>query len=217
LVLPCHIQLASQGIHLVGVLVENAVTYCSVSRPANRDITCGVRTMLHQARVRLLLVEIRFNRVRCRVLASPGHIDCVLLRQVHCHVRQIAHEVNVMHDQCHQARIQFQCIQALILHSNSRSQHAECLHQLQRSCRIQTCQGLRNTSFLLDRVGRLLLTILHQLQRPNNAVVVVPPPAPVIRIPRQPTTQPASLTGPGDVQPFQALLEEESKDLISKT
>lgn len=216
LVLPCHIPLASQGIHLVGVLVENAVT-CSVSRPTNRDITCRLQTMLHQARVRLLLVEIRFDRVRRRLLASPGRIDCVLLRQVHCHVRQIVNEVKVMHDRYHQAQLQFQCIQALSLHSNYRPQHAECLRQLQRSCCIRTCQGLRSTSLLLDRVSHLLSTIFHQLQRPNNVIAVVPPPAPIVHIPRQPTTQLASLTRQGNIQPFQVQVEEETKDLVSKT
>ena len=221
LVLPCHIPLASQGIHLVGVLIENAVTYCSVSRPINCDITCRLRTMLHQAQVRLLLVEIRFDRVRRRLLVSPGRIDCVLLRQVHCHVRQIVNEVKVMHDQYHQAQLQFQCIQALSLHSNCRPQHAECLRQLQRSCYVRTCQGLRSTSLLLDRVSCLLSTIFHQLQRPNNvmAAVHVPPSAPIVHIPRQPTTQLASLTGPGNIQPliFQVQVEEETKDLVSKT
>ena len=217
LVLPCHIPLASQGIHLVGVLVDNAVTYYSVSRPTNHDITCRLRTMLHQARVRLLLVEIRFNRVHHRLLASPGQIDCVLLRQVHCHVRQIVYEVQVMHDRYHRAQLQFQCIQALSLHSNCRPQHAECLRQLQQSCYIRTCQGLRSTSLLLDCVGCLLLAIFHQLQRPNNVMAAVPPPAPIVHISQQPATQLASLTGPGNIQPFQVQVKEKTKDLVSKT
>ena len=182
---------------------------------SNHDITCQLRTVLHQVRVRLPLVEIRFNCFHRRLLASPSRIDCVLLRQVHCHIRRIVYEVQVIHDRYHCAQLQFQCIQALSLHSNCRPQHAECLRQLQRSFSIRTCQGLRSTSLLLDRVSRLLSTIFHQLQRPNNVMAVVPPPAPIVHIPRQPATQLASLTSQGNIQPFQVQVEEETKDLVS--
>lgn len=226
LVLPCHIPRAfctSQGVHLVGVLVENTVTYCSVSRPrcrnilcsrTNHDINCRLQTMLRQARVRLLLVEFRFNRVHQQTLASPFQIDCVLLRQVHCHVRQIVHEVQVTHDQYHQAQIQFQHIQGMILHSSCQLQYTERLQQLQRSCCVQTCQRLENTSLHLDCVGRLLSTILCQLQRPN-IVAVAPPPAPPFHNPRRAADHPAILVGPANVQPFQVQTEEQTKDLVS--
>ena len=227
LVLPCHVPYTirtSQGIHLVGVLVESAVSYCRVSRPScrntlctrtNHDITCQLQTMLHQARVRLLLVEFRFHRLCRRVLASSCQIDCVLLRQVHCHVRQIIHEVQVTHNRYQQAQIQFQRIQVLMLHSSSRSQHAEHLHQLQQSCCIQSCMRLENTHRLLERVGCLLLTILRQLQHPN-IVTVVPPPAPTIHNPRQPAVHQALLVGPENVQPFQVQTEEQTRDLVSE-
>ena len=228
LVLPCHVPytiLTSQGIHLIGVLVENAVSYCRVSRPhcqnilctcTNHDITCRLQATLRQARVRLLLVEFRFHRLHQRVLASPCQIDCVLLRQVHCHVRQIVHEVQVTRNRYNQAQIQFQRMEVMILHSSCRLQHVQRLHQLQRSCYIQTCQRLENTSLLLDRVGRLLSTILRQLQ-PHNIAAVVPPPALTIHNPRQATIQPALLVGPENVQPFQVQIEEKSRDLVSET
>lgn len=205
--------LANQGIHLVGVLVENAVSYCSVSRPSctNYDITCRLRTILHQARVRMLLVELRFSRVRRRILASPCQIDCVLLRQVHCRVRQLVHEVQITHDRYHRAQIQFQHIQVMILHSSCRFQHAEHLHQLQQSCCVQICRRLENTSLLLDRVGHLLSTILCQLQHPNIMAVAPPP----FHNPRQAADCPALLVGPENVRPFQVLTEEQTRDLVS--
>lgn len=228
LVLPRHVPytiLTSQGIRLVGVLVENAVSYCRVSRPrcqnipcscTNHDITCRLQTTLRQAHARLLLVEFRFHRVRRQVLASPCQIDCVLLRQVHCHVRQIVHEVQVTRNRYFQAQVLFQRIQTTILHSSCRSQHAQCLHQLQRSCCIQTCQRLENTSLLLNRVGCLLSTILHQ-QQYHNIAAVIPPPAPTVHNPQQATIQPASLIGPENIQPFQVQVEERSRDLVSET
>ena len=228
LVLPCHVPHTfgtSQGVHLVGVLVENTVTYCNVSRPrcrnilcsrTNHDINCRLQIMLHQARVRLLLVEFRFNRVCRQILASPCQIDCVLLRQVHYRVRQLVHEVQITHNRYHRAQIQFQRIQVMILHSSCRSQHDEHLYQLQLSYCVQTCQRLESAGRLLDRVGHLLLTIIHQLQHPN-AVAIAPPPAPTFHNPRQPITQPALLTGPENVQPFQVQVEETSSDLVSET
>ena len=229
LVLPCRIRLPSQGIHLFGVLVESAVTYCRVSRPTCRNILCSctnhnitrrLQTTLHQARVRLLLVEFRVSRIRRQMVASPCQIDCVLLRQVHCHVRQIVQDVQVTQDRYCQSQVRFQHIQGMIIHSSCRSLHAEHLHQLQRSCCVQICQQLENTNLILDRVSQLLLTILRRLdlQHPNVvAAVPPPPPPPIIRNPRQPSTQPTLLIGPENVQPFQVQVEEKSKDLVSET
>ena len=221
-IVSCHIPLASQDVRVHGVLVENAVGYCSVSRPAchiaqctrtNHDITCRLRTILHQVRVRLLLVECRVSRVRRRIVASPCQINCALLRQVHCHVRQIVHDVQTTRDRYHQAQTRFHRIQVMILHSTCRPHHAEQqeqLRQLQLSCCVQTSQQLENTSRLLDRVSHLLLTTLCQLQRPSVVALASPP----FHTPRQAAHQPALLAGPENVQHFQVQTEEQARNLV---
>ena len=221
-------NLTSQGVHLVGVLVENAVNYCSVSRPlcrnslctsTNHNIICQLRGVLLRVHGQLLQVELRFHRVRRRLPALPSQIGrntIVVLQQIHCQLRQIVHEVHITRDRYCQSQTQFRHIQVMILHSDCPSQCAECLYQLQRSCCVQTCQRLENSRLLLECVGHLLSTLLRQL-RPR-AIAMVPPPCPSPSSHNLPQAAawPAFLVGEENLQHFQAQTEERSRELVSE-
>ena len=221
-------DLTSQGVHLVGVLVENAVNYCSVSRPrcrsslctpTNHNIICQLRGMLLRARGQLLQVELRFHRVRRRLPALPSQIGrntIVVLQQIHCQLRQIVHEVHITRDRYCRSQTRFQVIQVMVLHTACPSQYAVRLHQLQRSCCVQTCQRLENSRLFLERVGHLLSTLLGQL-RPRAIAMVHPPcPSPPSHNPPQAAAWPAFLVGEENLQHFQVQTEEKSKELVSK-
>ena len=212
--IPVSNSMTEPGIVGFGANVESSVIALpDCQAQALIDHRCQLTALQKRLRGLVLLMRFRCDQISHLLLQSPNNLYINQLQVIRCALRDIVHEMHCIDHRWHVSQLRFQHIRPLLLHTNSQSSHRARLIELQQLSALHTCHSLLYLQPRLEQVNTLLSELLSQFQQANAAAQELHAPPQPRANPQQAMMLPALLSGPGNVMPFQAQVEEDNPSL----